>query len=101
MGFSSDEEDPIASGDDEFGGAGHKLEGGGCSPFLENLAEFYDEGIPIAVPVGLPTLPVPSPLHRSPHRFFQSSTNATGEFKMRHKKEGKEEGEECKDGRAR
>ena len=79
MGFSPDEEDPIASGDDEFWGAEHKSEGGGHSPFLEDLVGFDDEGIPIAVPVGLPTLPVPSPLRRSPRRFFQSSTNATGE----------------------
>ena len=56
--------------------------GGGRSPFLEDSAEFDDEGNPIAVPVGgdvvdLPTLPVPSPLHHSPRRFPQSLTNAT------------------------
>ena len=28
MGFSSDEEDPFASGDYEFGRAGHESEGG-------------------------------------------------------------------------
>ncbi len=85
MGFSSDEEDPsIASGDDEWGG-GLESEGGGHSPFLEDSVEFDDKGNPVAVPVGgdgvdLPTLPMPcSPLRRSPRRFPQSSTNATGE----------------------
>jgi hypothetical protein len=29
IGFSSDEEDPIASGDDELGRAGHEAEDGG------------------------------------------------------------------------
>jgi hypothetical protein len=33
MGFCSDEEDPIASGDDELGRAGHESEGGGVVCF--------------------------------------------------------------------
>jgi hypothetical protein len=81
MGLSSDEEDPIVSGDDKFGG-GLELDCCGHSPFLEDLVEFDDEDNPIAVPVGgdavdLPTLPVPSLLCCSPCRFPQSSTNAT------------------------
>ena len=43
MGFSSDEEDPIASGDDEFGRAGHESEGGWGSVLLDESAEVDDD----------------------------------------------------------
>ena len=108
MGFSSDEEDPIASGDDEFGGAGHQLEGGGGSLLLDNSVESDDdENIPVAVPVGPPALPVPSPLCRSPRRVIQSSSEASGDVDVQPPAaarsgapQSKEEGEESKDGRA-
>ncbi len=86
IGFSSDEDDPIALGDDEFGGELELEGGGGHNPFLEVSAEFDDGSNPIAVPVGgdvvdPPTLPMPSPLRCSPHHHPQSQslTNAAGE----------------------
>ena len=83
MGFSSDEEDRIALGDDEFRRTGHESEGGGGNLLLDNSAEFDDdENIPVAVPVGPPALPVPSPLRHSPCRVIQSSSDASREVNV-------------------
>ncbi len=61
MGFSSDEEDPIASGNDKFGRAGHESEGGWGSVLLDESAEVDDDdNVPVAVAVDPPALPVPS-----------------------------------------
>jgi hypothetical protein len=83
MGFSSDEEDPIASGDDEFGRAGHESEGGWGSVLLHESAEVDDDdNVPVAVAVDPPALPVPSPLRRSPRRVNQSSFDASGDVNV-------------------
>ena len=77
MGFSSDEEDPIASGDDEFGREGQESEGGWGSVLLDESAEVDDDdNVPVAVAVDPPALPVPSPLRHSPRRVNQSSSDA-------------------------
>ena len=83
MGFSSYEEDPIASGDDEFGKAGHESEGGWGSVLLDESAEVDDDdNIPVAVAVDPPALSVPSPLRRSPRRVNQSSSDAGGDVNV-------------------
>jgi hypothetical protein len=56
---------------------------GGGSLLLDDSAEFDDdENIPVAVPVGPPALPVPSPLRHSPRRVIQSSSDASGEVNV-------------------
>jgi hypothetical protein len=83
MGFSSDEEDPIASGDDEFGRAGHESEGGWGGVLLHESAEVDDaDNVPVAVAVDPPALPVPSLLRRSPRRVNQSSSDASGDVNV-------------------
>jgi hypothetical protein len=83
MGFSSNEEDPIALGDDKLGRAGHKSEGGEGSLLLDDLAKFDDdENIPAVVPVGPPAHLVPSPLRRSSCRVIQSSSDASGKVNV-------------------
>jgi len=79
MGFSSDDEDPIASGDDEFGRVAVLL-----NDSVESGDE-EDDSIPVAVPVDPPPVPMPSPLRRSPRRAAilhssSSSDAATGDI---------------------